>query len=148
MKLSVIVNHYRTPEILRICLRSIKENLKEADFDWEIILTDVATIEKTSEMMENEFESAKVHLEKYLSYNNLKPISVSQAKRKLESCNFAIVAIKNPVPFDPVNLGDNINTEYDEYWPTLTADEQTLIITRLIPKDLIEDPKSEKEYMV
>ena len=99
------------------------------------------------EMMENEFESAKVHLEKYLSYNNLKPISVSQAKRKLESCNFAIVAIKNPVPFDPVNLGDNINTEYDEYWPTLTADEQTLIITRLIPKDLIEDPKSEKEYM-
>jgi len=55
MKLSIIVNHYRTPEILRICLRSIKENLKEAGFDWEIILTDVATIEKTSEMMENEF---------------------------------------------------------------------------------------------
>ena len=55
MRLSIIVNHYRTPEILKICLRSIKENLKEAGFDWEIILTDVATIEKTSEMMENEF---------------------------------------------------------------------------------------------
>ena len=55
MKLSVIVNHYRTPEILKICLRSIKENLKEADFEWEIILTDVATIEKTSEMIKDEF---------------------------------------------------------------------------------------------
>ncbi len=105
------------------------------------------------EMMENEFKSAKLHLEKYLSYNNLKPISISQAKRKLESCNFAIDAIKNPVPFNPVNLGDSINTEYDEYWPTLTADEQTLIITRLIPKDLIEDPisgniyKNEKELV-
>jgi GT2 family glycosyltransferase len=55
MKLSIIVNHYRTPEILKICLRSIKENLRNADFDWEIILTDGATIEKTTEMMENEF---------------------------------------------------------------------------------------------
>jgi GT2 family glycosyltransferase len=58
MKLSIIVNHYRTPEILKICLRSIKENLRSADFDWEIILTDGATIEKTTEMMENEFSGA------------------------------------------------------------------------------------------
>ena len=55
-KLSVIVNHYRTPEILKICLRSIKENLKNADFVWEIIVTDGATIEKTIEMMEEQFE--------------------------------------------------------------------------------------------
>ncbi len=55
MKLSIIVNHYRTPEILKICLRSIKENLKDADFSWEIIVTDSATIEKTEEMMEEEF---------------------------------------------------------------------------------------------
>ncbi len=93
------------------------------------------------EMLQNDFEKAKVHLDKYLSYKNLKPISISQAKRKLESCNFAIEAVKNPVPFNPVNIGENINTEYDEYWPTLTADEQTLIITRLIPKDSI-NPQS------
>ncbi|NOQ26289.1 MAG: OmpA family protein [Bacteroidales bacterium] len=97
------------------------------------------------EMLENEFESAKLYLEKYLSYKNLKPVSISQAKRKLESCNFAIKAIKNPVPFNPINLGENINTEYDEYWPTLTADEQTLIITRLIPKDLGKELVSNNE---
>ena len=57
MKLSIIVNHYRTPEILKICLRSIKENLKNVDFDWEIIVTDSATIEKTEEMMEEEFSN-------------------------------------------------------------------------------------------
>lgn len=55
MKCSIIVNHYRTPEILKICLRSIKENLQDADFSWEIIVTDSATIEKTEEMMEEEF---------------------------------------------------------------------------------------------
>ncbi len=55
MKLSIIVNHYRTPEILKICLRSIKENLKNADFDWESIVADGETIEKTEEMMEDYF---------------------------------------------------------------------------------------------
>lgn len=55
MKLSIIVNHYRTPEILKICLRSIKENLKNADFEWELIVTDSATIEKTTDMMEDYF---------------------------------------------------------------------------------------------
>ena len=55
LKCSVIVNHYRTPEILRICLRSVKENLKNASFKWEIIVTDSATIEKTEEMMGEEF---------------------------------------------------------------------------------------------
>jgi len=55
LKCSIIVNHYRTPEILKICLRSIKKNLKDADFGWEIIVTDSATIEKTEEMMEEEF---------------------------------------------------------------------------------------------
>lgn len=55
MKLSVIVNHYRTPEVLRNCLRSIKADLENVSFDWEIIVTDSATIEKTEMMMQDEF---------------------------------------------------------------------------------------------
>ncbi|MDY6801236.1 MAG: OmpA family protein [Bacteroidota bacterium] len=90
------------------------------------------------EMIKQNFEMAEKHLEKYLTYKEIKPISRSQAERALESCRFAIEAINNPVPFNPIDLGDNINTEYDEYWPTLTADEQTLIFTRLIPKDLVD----------
>jgi len=55
MKLSIIVNHYRTPEVLRSCLNSVKEDLKGVSFDWELIVTDSATIEKTVEMMAEEF---------------------------------------------------------------------------------------------
>ncbi|MCK5413021.1 MAG: glycosyltransferase family 2 protein [Candidatus Pacebacteria bacterium] len=55
IKLSVIVNHYRTPEVLKMCLKSIKENLFDAGFDWEIIVTDSATIEKTEEMIDENF---------------------------------------------------------------------------------------------
>ncbi|MDF1498582.1 MAG: glycosyltransferase family 2 protein [Patescibacteria group bacterium] len=55
MKLTVIVNHYHTPEILKICLKSVKENLSKAVFDWEMIVTDGETIEKTEEMIEENF---------------------------------------------------------------------------------------------
>jgi outer membrane protein OmpA-like peptidoglycan-associated protein/tetratricopeptide (TPR) repeat protein len=87
------------------------------------------------EMKENEFIEAKEHFEKYLGFKNLKPALMSMAKKKIETCEFANEAINNPVPFNPLNLGDSINSEFDEYWPSLTADEQTLIFTRLIPID-------------
>jgi len=58
-----------------------------------------------------------------------------RAATLIEKCEFAIEAQKNPVPFEPINLGPNINTENEEYAPTLTADEQTLIFTRKKPRD-------------
>jgi len=81
MKLSVIVNHYRTPEILKICLRSIKENLKNADFSWEIIVTDGATIEKTSEMMEDYFSDAVfIPFEKNVGFGKLVNAAIERSK--------------------------------------------------------------------
>ena len=81
MKLSIIVNHYRTPEILKICLRSVKENLKNAGFEWEIILTDVATIEKTAEMMENEFsEIVFIPSDENIGFGKAVNIAIKKAK--------------------------------------------------------------------
>lgn len=51
---------------------------------------------------------------------------------KIASCRFAIQSIKNPVEFDPQNLGDNINTNNDEYWPTTSLDGKKLVFTRLM----------------
>jgi outer membrane protein OmpA-like peptidoglycan-associated protein len=51
----------------------------------------------------------------------------------IERCDFGIRGIKNPVDFQPKNLHADINTEFNEYLPALTADEKTLIFTRLIP---------------
>ena len=81
MKLSIIVNHYRTPEILRICLRSIKENLKNADFSWEMIVTDGATIEKTAEMMKEQFpETIFISFEKNVGFGKLVNAAIEKAK--------------------------------------------------------------------
>lgn len=51
---------------------------------------------------------------------------------KIASCKFAIQSIKNPVEFDPKSVGDGVNTENDEYWPTPSLDGKTLVFTRLV----------------
>jgi len=58
MKLSVIINHYRTPEILEVCLKSLKKSLSGAGFDYEIIVADSATEDKFEEMMAENFPEA------------------------------------------------------------------------------------------
>jgi len=52
---------------------------------------------------------------------------------QLKCCDFALEAIKNPCDFNAKGIGESVNTNRDEYWPSLTADEQTLIFTRLLP---------------
>ncbi len=49
IKLSIIINHHRTPNILKMCLDALKENLKTIEY--EIIVTDSATQENTIAML-------------------------------------------------------------------------------------------------
>ena len=51
---------------------------------------------------------------------------------KIASCRFAINSIANPVAFEPTNLGEEINTPNDEYWPTPSLDGKHLVFTRLM----------------
>lgn len=69
----------------------------------------------------------------YQAFLNLEKISVRNRNislQNLKSCEFAKEALKNPNPFIAKSISDSINTNADEYWPSLTADEQTLIFTR------------------
>ena len=50
----------------------------------------------------------------------------------IENCEFAIEAIKNPVDFNPINLGSSINSELPEYFPSITADDSTFLFTRRV----------------
>ncbi len=53
----------------------------------------------------------------------------------IEKAQFAKEAVVNPIFIEPYNLGDNINSDLDEYWPSLSADGETMIFTVLVPKD-------------
>lgn len=84
------------------------------------------------EIHQSEYADAQQHLEKYLSSDNLPGQSIFMAQKLLNDCKFSLQALQHPVPFKPVNLGSEINTADDEYFPAITADERTLIFTRKI----------------
>jgi outer membrane protein OmpA-like peptidoglycan-associated protein/Tol biopolymer transport system component len=52
-----------------------------------------------------------------------------------EKCLYAIDAIRNPVPFHPERLGNAVNSDHSEYWPSLSVDEQMLMFTVMLPSD-------------
>lgn len=48
-----------------------------------------------------------------------------------QKCLTAIEIKKHPVPFQPVNLV-RVNTDFDDYWPSITADGQHISLTVLV----------------
>ncbi|NNC82961.1 MAG: tetratricopeptide repeat protein, partial [Flavobacteriales bacterium] len=80
-----------------------------------------------------DYTTAKVAYEKFLTYRRTNPNMQDEAGRKLTDCDFALDAMQNPVPFDPINLGPGVNTEHPEYFASLTTDDRTLIFTRRLP---------------
>ncbi len=96
-----------------------------------------------------DYDRALELLDKFLSFS---PEQVSKRESALSmkaSCHFAIGAIKNPVPFEPENLGDSVNSELNEYWPCLSVDEQQLMFTVMLPlnSDLEDSPLQEDFYL-
>ncbi len=69
----------------------------------------------------------------------------SQSKLKaddwLTKAKFAKTSTSQPRQIEPVNLGEKINSKNNEYWPSITADEQTLVYTVLVERDSILSKK-------
>jgi outer membrane protein OmpA-like peptidoglycan-associated protein/tetratricopeptide (TPR) repeat protein len=84
----------------------------------------------TFEFEYSEFDSAAVHFKQFLDFGEIVPQYTMRAKVKLASALFSANAIKNPVPFNPINMGENINSRFDEYFPGQTLDGEKFIFTR------------------
>lgn len=72
------------------------------------------------------------HFNSLISPNKEKTL-VEEVARKIEMCNVAKQLVAHPVDVQITNLGPHINTQYAEYCPVLTADENTLIYTTRKP---------------
>ena len=81
------------------------------------------------EFDQEKFAEAAQHFELFLKTGKGSTKRIAAAKNYLANAGFAARALRNPVPFAPVNLGPAINTPDHEYLPTLTADGQKLIYT-------------------
>ena len=84
------------------------------------------------QMRAGQYASCKRNAQKFLTYSKTNEAFQYQAKQMINNCDFAVKALKNPVPFNPVNLGKNINSDRPEYFPTFTGDGNTILFTRRI----------------
>ncbi len=78
----------------------------------------------------DKFQECAVHLDQYLKSNPTNAKNKGKAEKLIQNARFAADAVQHPVPFVLRNSGPGINTKADEYFPSLTADGNTLIFTR------------------
>lgn len=83
-----------------------------------------------AEWNQDKFAEAAEHAEHFLNSGPQSPNLRYDTRRMVENARFAAEAVKNPVPFNPQSVGEGINTQYEEYLPSLTADGETMIFTR------------------
>jgi len=83
-----------------------------------------------AEMLSGDYKNALIHFNVYIDQDGMSEKNISSAIQSVRNCEFALKAINNPISFNPVNIGSSINTGDDEYWPSITADGQTLMFTR------------------
>lgn len=98
-------------------------------------------------MSEADYKKSEMAISKFMPYPKHDVLTEKKANLILASCVFAQKAMKYPVPFEPESLGDGVNTEFDEYYPCLTADESALLFTRLIPDDRSSAGKQEDFFI-
>lgn len=80
-----------------------------------------------------EYKKAADILQHYITRYNPQKTTRAKAQQYLDAANFSIQAINNPVPFTPINLGANVNSEFRDYNPVLDVAQSKLIFTRTIP---------------
>jgi flagellar motor protein MotB len=83
-----------------------------------------------AELMSGDYFRALIHLNVYQAQQGMSQANKTTTAKYIKSCEFALKAIKKPVPFNPVSVGPGINTTDDEYWPSITADGLTMMFTR------------------
>lgn len=100
----------------------------------------------TMEMGKGNYEQAEKYLRATLDLGIENPKLERAVRLGVANCLFAQEAMANPVKFDPKNLGGNVNSKTDEYFPALTADESRLLFTRLLNSRESPDGKDEDFY--
>lgn len=83
-----------------------------------------------SQFNQMEYTAAAGCFKNYLDAGQGSTETIAHVRKYLENCRFSIVAMASPKPFNPQNLGPKVNTAADEYLPSVTVDDSTLIFTR------------------
>lgn len=79
---------------------------------------------------QQDYAESIIYYKKYLKYPKIKEAELARLQKNLELATFRLDAKKHPVPFKPVNVGRNVNTEGYEFVNYISPDKQRLYFTR------------------
>ncbi|MCB9361056.1 MAG: PD40 domain-containing protein [Flavobacteriales bacterium] len=83
---------------------------------------------------DKKFKKAINYYNAYKIINGEKDLTNEEANNLIAKAIYAENVIKNPRNVSIINVGSNINTEYDEYVPLISADEEIMIFTSRRPE--------------
>jgi outer membrane protein OmpA-like peptidoglycan-associated protein len=81
------------------------------------------------------YADADKYFHSYIAFPDIDDYTKKDSERNILNCQFALVALQNPVDFEPINLGKNINSMYSEYFPTMTVDGKFILYTRRLGEE-------------
>lgn len=79
---------------------------------------------------QQEYSESIYYYKKYSFYTHIKEAEQVRLNKNLETAEFRLAAISNPVSFNPLNLGSTVNTEGYEFVNYITPDNHRLYYTR------------------
>ncbi len=99
-------------------------------------------------MKSGSYKDALRYLNIFLTFRNANPEYIREVNRLKACAKFSIKSIKNPREFNPINIGPGINTEFPEYFPTITVDGKTILFTRCLPNNRANKLKIQEDFFV
>ena len=81
-----------------------------------------------------DYHKAVEYYKKLLTLDRLTEKYRNNAVKNIEIAEFRIRVMENPVDIKPKNLGINVNTVYNDYFPSLSASGNTLVYTIEVPQ--------------
>lgn len=85
-----------------------------------------------SQVSQNKYLDAANSFDNYIKREKSKNDKIAKATSLRDNLRFKDHALKNPVSFEPISLGPNINSSYLEYSPSIAVDGSSIIFTRNI----------------
>lgn len=107
---------------------TLLQKAKDLDVNQDISLTYLMLAE--CQMNQAMIMEAMENLEVFIAQDDVSDYAKSKAEKLIDLGVYRKTLMENPVPYNPINLGENVNTQWMEHSPTLTVDEQTLYFTR------------------
>ena len=87
----------------------------------------------TAYHLDNQFDNAITAYSKYQRVVQHDPYELEEIRLKMKQCDNAKKLIKEPVRVFVDNLGNSLNTEYNEYGASISADESVIVFTARRP---------------